>query len=111
MCLNHCEQEDIRRLVEELAKRLDQPQETSGTMQSEFSTAMQLELHDLKTKVLHLTEQNTEHSGILTFLANMSEQVHLMEQQIIKWRCRLPDSAIDCLTRQMITAEDVWKLL
>ena len=33
------EQEDIRRLVEELARRLDQPQETSGTMQCEFSTA------------------------------------------------------------------------
>ena len=78
------EQDDVRQLVEELAKRLDQPQETSDTVQGGFSTAMQLELQDLKTKVLRLTEQNTEHSVKLTFLANMSEQVDLMENQIIK---------------------------
>ena len=62
------EQEDIRRLVEELAQRLDQPQEMSSTMQSEFSTAVQLEISDLKAKVLRLTEQSTEQGGKLTFL-------------------------------------------
>ena len=38
------EQEDIRQLVEGLAKRLDQLLGMSSTMQSEVSTAMQLEI-------------------------------------------------------------------
>ena len=83
------EQEDIRRLVEELASRLDHPQERSSATQSELSTTMQLEISDLKAKVLRLTEQCTEHDGKLSFFASMSEQVNLMEQQIIKWRYRL----------------------
>ena len=101
------EQEDIRRLVEESAKRLDQPQEMSGTGQSEFSTAVQLELNDLKTKVLRLTEQSTEHSGKLTFLAGMSEHVDLIEQQIVKWRYRLPDLTDDNSRRRVVTAAEV----
>ena len=101
------EQEDIRRLVEELAKRLDQPQEMSSAMQSEFSTAVQLEISDLKTKVLRLTEQSTEQSGKLTFLASMSEQVDLMEQQIIKWRYRLPDLTDDDSRERVVTAVEV----
>ena len=96
------EQEDIRRLVEELASRLDHPRERSSATQSELSTAMQLEISDLKAKVLRLAEQCTERDGKLSFFANMSEQVNLMEQQIIKWRYRLPD-----LTDKMITAENV----
>ena len=52
----------------------------SSTMQSEFSTAVQLEISDLKAKVLRLTEQSTEQDGKLTFLASMSEQVDLMEK-------------------------------
>ena len=101
------EQEDIRRLVEELAKRLDQPQEMSSTTQSEFSTAVQLEISDLKAKVLHLTEQSTEQSGKLTFLASMSEHVDLMEQQIIKWRYRLPDLTDDNSRERVVTAVEV----
>ena len=57
------EQEDIRRLVEELAKRLDQPQEMSSTIQSEFSTAVQLEISDLKAKVLRLTCKHVQTGG------------------------------------------------
>ena len=59
------EQKDIRQLVEGLARLLDQHQETSDT----------------KTKVLRLTEQNTQQDGRLTFLASMSEQVNLIENQ------------------------------
>ena len=101
------EQEDIRRLVEELAKRLDQPQEASGAVPSEFSAAVQLEISDLKAKVLRLTEQSTEQGGKLTFLANMSERVDLMEQQIIKWRYRLPDLTDDNSRERVVTAVEV----
>ena len=63
-------------MVEGLARLLDQHQETSGTMSSDASAAMQLEITDLKTKVLRLTEKNTQQDGRLTFLASMSEQVN-----------------------------------
>ena len=101
------EQEDIRGLVEGLANRLDQPQEVSSTMQGEFSTAVQLEISDLKAKVLHLTEQNTEQGGKLTFLASMSEQVDLMEQQSINWRYRLPDLTDDNSRERVVSAVEV----
>ena len=80
------EQKDIRQLVEGLARLLDQHQATSGTMSGDASAAMQLEITDLKTKVLRLTEQNTQQDGRPTLRASMSEQVNLMENQIIKWR-------------------------
>ena len=101
------EQADIRRLVEELAKRLDQPQEVSSTTQREFSTAVQVEISDLKAKVLRLTQQSTEQGGKLTFLASMSEQVDLMEQHIIKWRYRLPDLTDDNSRERVVTAVEV----
>ena len=101
------EQEDIRKLVEELANRLDQPQEANSAMQSEFSTAVQLEISDLKAKVLRLTEQSTEHSGKLTFLAGMADHVDLIEQQIIKWRYRLPDLTDDNSRERVVTAVEV----
>ena len=101
------EQEDIRQLVEELAGRLDPPQERSSTTQSEMSIAMQLEISDLKAKVLRLTEQCTEHDGKLSYFAGMSEQVNLIEQQIIKWRYRLPDLTDDHSREHVVTAEEV----
>ena len=64
-------------------------------VQSESSVAMQLELDDIKAKVLRLTEQGTEHDGRLSFLAQMSTQVDLLQDQIIKWRLRLPDLTDD----------------
>ena len=73
-------------------------------MQREFSTAVQLEMSDLKAKVLRLTEQGTELDGKLTFLASMSEQVDLIEQQIIKWRYRLPDLTDDNNRERVVTA-------
>ena len=71
------EQADIRKIVEELANRLDQPQPASNTVQSETSTNVLLEISDLKTKVLRLTEQSTKHDGDFSFLAKLSEQVEL----------------------------------
>ena len=76
------EQKDIRRLFEELGSRLDHPRENVGETQTESSLAMQLEISDLKAKVLRLTEQYTEHEGKVNFFSGMSEQVALMEQQI-----------------------------
>ena len=103
------EQKDIRQLVGELAKRLDQPREMTSTTQGEISTALQLEISDLKAKVLRLTEQNTEQDGKLDFLASMSEQVDLMEQQIIKWRYRLPDLTDDDIRERVAIAVEVKK--
>ena len=80
ICALISEQEDIRQLVEELANRMDQSQGTGSAEQSEISTNIQLEISDLKTKVLRLTEQSTQHDGRLTFLAGMSEQVDLIAE-------------------------------
>ena len=73
----------------------------------EFNTAVQLGISYLKAKVLRLTEQGTEQGGKLTFLANMSEQVNLIEQQIIKWRYRLPDLTDDNSRERVVTAVEV----
>ena len=99
------EQKDIRQLVEGLAKLLDQRQETSGTMSSDASAAIQLEIIDLK--MLRLTEQNTQQEGRLTFLASMSEQVNLIENQIIKWRYRLPELTDDDSEERVVSAVEV----
>ena len=57
------EQEDVRRLVEELARRLDHTPANVVETKSESSVATQLEISDLKAKVLRLTEQYTEHDA------------------------------------------------
>ena len=91
------EQADIRRLAEELARRMDHAQEESaGETREEPGVAVQLEVNDLKAKVLRrgnlrLTEQITEHNAKVNFFSVMSEKVDLMEQQIHRWRYRLPD--------------------
>ena len=50
------EQRDIRKVVEDLASRLDRSQETSGATQNELSTSALLEINDLKSKVSRLTD-------------------------------------------------------
>ena len=72
------EQGDVRKLVEELANRLDQSQEASSTAQSEVSTNVLLEISDLKSKFLCLTEQSTKLDGDWSFLSELSEQVELL---------------------------------
>ena len=54
-----------------------------------------------------LTEQNTQQDGRLTFLAGMSEQVDLKENQIIKWRYRLPELTDDDSTERIVFAVEV----
>ena len=94
-------------MVEGLANRLDQSQETSNTAQSEISTNVLLEIGDLKTKVLRLTEQSTKHDGDLSFLTRLSEQVDLIEDQIIKWRYRLPELTDDESKERVVSAVEV----
>ena len=60
------EQGDLRKVVEDLASRLDHSQGTSGTAQNELSTNALLEINDLKSKVNRLTEQNTKLEGDLS---------------------------------------------
>ena len=101
------EQEDVRKLVEELANRLDRSQEASNAAQSEVSTNALLEISDLKSKLLRLTEQNTKLEGDLSFLTKMSEQVDLLEDQVIKWRYRLPELTDDESQEKIVSAVEV----
>ena len=101
------EQKDVGKLVEELANRLDQSQEANSTGQSEISTNVLLEISDLKTEVLRLTEQSTKLDGDLSFLTKLSEQVELLEDQIIKWRYRLPELTDDESKERVVSAVEV----
>ena len=89
------EQSDVRRLVEDLASRLDRSQAVSSETQSELSTNILLEINDLKSKVCRLTEQSTKLDGDVSFLAKLSTQVDLLEDQVVKWRYRLPELTDD----------------
>ena len=101
------EQEDVRRFVEELAKRLDHTQESTGETQGEPSVAIQLEISDLKATVLRLTEQFTDHDAKVNFFSAMSEKVGFMEQQIHRWRHRLPDLTDDDSREPVVSAVEV----
>ena len=108
------EQADIRRLVEELARRMDNTQEqtrSEGTReaatQEELGVATQLEVNDLKTKVLRLIEQITEHAAKVNFVSIMSEKVDLMERQTQRWRYRLPDLSDDESQEPVVPAVEV----
>ena len=94
-------------LVTELANRLDQSRDMPDAAQSEVSTNLLLELGDLKTKVLRLTEQNTTLEGDVSFLKGLSEHVDAIEDQIIKWRDRLPEMTDDDNDEKVVTAVEV----
>ena len=68
---------------------------------------MLLEIGDLKTKVLRLTEQSTKMDGDLSFLTKLSEQVDLIQDQIIKWRYRLPELTDDESQDRIVSAVEV----
>ena len=85
------EQQDLRRLVEELASRLDQSQDNLSTPQGEASTSILLDIGDLKSKVLRLTERHTTLEGDVSFLKDLHESVEELGAQIVKWNNRLPD--------------------
>ena len=107
------EQADIRKLVE-LARRMDNTREqthsertTEAATQDEVGVAMQLEANDLKTKVLRMTEQITDHTAKVNFFSIMPETVDLMERQIQRWRYRLPDLTDDESQEPVVSAVEV----
>ena len=61
------EQEDLRKMVEDLAGRFDRSQDSLSTPQDEASTGVLLDLGDLKTKVARLIEQHTQMDGEVSF--------------------------------------------
>ena len=85
------EQKDLRKLVEELASRIDQSQDNLSTPRGETSTSILLDLGDLRTKVTRLTEQHTSLEGDVSFLRDLQEHVEELGNQIVKWNNRLPD--------------------
>ena len=54
-----------------------------------------------------MTEQGTKHDGDLSFLTRLSEQVDLIEDQIIKWRYRLPELTDDESKERVVSAVEV----
>ena len=68
------EQEDLRKLVEDLASQLDRSQASNATLH-EVNTNALLEINDLKLKVARLTEQNTKLEGNMSYLSSLSDQV------------------------------------
>ena len=84
------EQQDLRRLVEEMAGRLDRSQDSLNTSQGEANTGILLDIGDLKAKVTRLTEQHTRLEGDVSFLRELHERVEELGTQIVKWNNRLP---------------------
>ena len=85
------EQEDLRKMVEELASRFDRSQDSLSTPQGEASTGVLLDMGDLKTKVARLIEQHTQMDGEVSFLKSLHESVEELGKQVIKWNHRLPN--------------------
>ena len=54
-----------------------------------------------------MTEQSTKLEGDLSFLAKMSEQVDLLQDQILKWRYRLPELTDDDSQERIVSAVEV----
>ena len=120
------EQSDIRKIVEELARRIDAMRDGThprcdatrdGThprgvfhlaaahLMSRISQMSVLPRNwrsgDPKTKVARLTEQLTLHTNQIGLLTPLKERVDLAERQIIKWRYRLPELTMR-MTRQWL---------
>ena len=93
--------------MEDLASRLDRSQEVSSATQSELSTNVLLEINDLKAKVSRLTEQSTKLDGDVSFLTKLSAQVQLIEDQVVKWRYRLPELTDDESQEKIVSAVEV----
>ena len=118
------EQGDIRKIVEELARRMDTMQHgthprnaasDSGAAQGQTLTdagvTMQLEIEDLKAKVARRIEQSTDHSTQIGLLNPLKETVELAVNQVIKWRHGLPDLTDDEDDSTIVTAVEVQEQL
>ena len=92
--------DDLRKVVEDLASRLDRSQETSGAAQNELSTNVLLVINDLKSKVSRLTEQNTKLEGDVSYLSSLSDQVNAL------WKCLPPGTGEEGQER-VVTAVEV----
>ena len=68
---------------------------------------MQLEVNDLKAKVLRLTEQITEYNAKVNFFSGISEKIDLMDRQIQRWRYRLPNLIDDESQEPVVSAVEV----
>ena len=66
-----------------------------------------METEDLKRKVERLIEQSTQHTQQISGLTPLTERVDLAENQIIKWRHRVPDLTDDEDDRTIVTAVEV----
>ena len=71
-------------MVDDLASRIDQSQDNLSTPRGEASTSNLLDLGDLRTKIIRLTEQHTALEGDVSFLKGLSEEVEELGYQIIK---------------------------
>ena len=85
------EQEDLRKMVEDLASRLDRSQDSLGTPQGETSTGILLDIGDSKTKVARLSEEYVQMDGDVSFLKSLHESVEALGAQIVKWNHRFPE--------------------
>ena len=85
------EQRDLRKMVEDLASRLDRSQDSLNTPQGEASTGILLDIGDLKSKVARLIEHHTQLDGDVSYLKTLQESVDELGTQIVKWNRRLPD--------------------
>ena len=85
------EQHDLRKMVEDLASRLDRSQDSLSTPQGETNTSVLLDIGDLKTKVARLSEEYVQMDGEVSFLKSLHESVEAMGAQIVKWNHRFPE--------------------
>ena len=77
------EQQDLRRLVEELASRLDRSQDSLNTPQGEANTGVLFDIGDLKNKVTRLTEQHTKLEGDVSFLRDLA--INICSARRVLW--------------------------
>ena len=87
------EQGDLRKVVKDLASRLDRSQETG--------TNALLEINDLKSKISRLTEQNTKLEGDVSYLSSLSDQVNAL------WKCIPPGQTGEEGQERVVTAVEV----
>ena len=85
------EQQDLRKMVEELARRFDQSQDSPSTPKGDTSTGVLLDIGDLKTKVARLTEDYVQMDGDVSFLKSLHESIEALGAQIVKWNHRFPE--------------------
>ena len=98
------EAKDMREMIQNLAQQIEVLQSvtnpgaassghnpTPEPVSSENSVPVTLEINDFKTKVAHLIEQVDQHNREVGHISPVMQRVDLIEDQIHRWRIRLPD--------------------